>query len=167
MALLDSRARDDGWNTHHRSEAPLQRADRNFAELLQELRVLLTGVQILLGFLLTLAFGPGFSELDAFRHDVYVTTLLAAASSSALLVAPVAAHRLLFQCGHKRSLVRTAHRMALAALVGLAVTLASGLLLVLDIAVGRVPAVVLTSVFVLGIAVLWIIVPMRLRSTSA
>ena len=57
--VMSSGRRDDSWNTHHRSEAPLKRADRNFAELLQELRVLFTGVQILLGFLLTLAFSPG------------------------------------------------------------------------------------------------------------
>ena len=73
--------RDDTWNSRQRSEAPLQRADRNFAELLQELRVLFTGVQILLGFLLTLAFSPGFSGLDGFRHTVDFITLHAAASS--------------------------------------------------------------------------------------
>ena len=88
--FMSSGRRDDRWNTHHRSEAPLKRADRNFAELLQELRVLFTGVQILLGFLLTLAFSPGFPGLDGFRHAVYVVTLLAAASSSGLLIAPVA-----------------------------------------------------------------------------
>ena len=120
--------RDDTWKSHQRSEAPLQRADRNFAELLQELRVLFTGVQILLGFLLTLAFSPGFIGLDGFRHTVYVITLLAAASSSALLIAPVALHRLLFQGGHKRRLVRVGHCAALSALVGLGLTLSAGLL---------------------------------------
>jgi len=136
----EDQKRDDTWNSRQRSEAPLQRADRNFAELLQELRVLFTGVQILLGFLLTLAFSPGFVGLDAFRHTVYVVTLLAAASSSALLIAPVALHRLLFQGGHKRALVRVGHCAALSALVGLGLTLSAGLLLVLDITVGRVAA---------------------------
>lgn len=56
------RRRSDAWNDHHRTEAPLRRADRNFADLLQELRVLLTSVQILLGFLLTLAFNAGFAS---------------------------------------------------------------------------------------------------------
>jgi hypothetical protein len=55
--------RDDAWNEQHRSKAPLQRADRNFAELLQEIRVLLTGVQILLAFLLAIALSP-FSALS-------------------------------------------------------------------------------------------------------
>lgn len=152
--------RDDAWNTHHRSEAPLQRADRNFAELLQELRVLLTGVQILLGFLLTLAFNPGFADLDAFRHGVYLVTLLSAAVSSALLVGPVAVHRLLFQYGRKRQLVTVGHRLALAALIGLGTTLAAALLLVLDIAVGRTAAVVLTGGLVVGIGLLWCVVPL-------
>ncbi|MCW2718256.1 DUF6328 family protein [Pseudonocardia sp.] len=162
-ARTPGRRHDDDWNSDHRPEAPLQRADRNFAELLQELRVLLTGVQILLGFLLALAFNPGFGELDGFRHGVYVVTLLSAALSSALLVAPVAAHRLLFQGGHKRELVRTGHTTTLIALAGLGLTLASGLLLVLDIAVGRAAAVILTAVFVTAIATLWIAVPMQLR----
>jgi hypothetical protein len=114
--MSSGRRRDDSWNTHHRSEAPLQRADRNFAELLQELRVLFTGVQILLGFLLTLAVSPVFPGLDGFRHAVYVVTLLAAASSSALLIAPVAVHRLLFQGVHKQAMVRAGHAAALPAL---------------------------------------------------
>jgi hypothetical protein len=157
------RRRGDTWNSRQRSEAPLQRADRNFAELLQELRVLFTGVQILLGFLLTLAFSPGFIGLDGFRHTVYVITLLAAASSSALLIAPVALHRLLFQGGHKRRLVRVGHCAALSALVGLGLTLSAGLLLVLDITVGRVAAVALAAVFVVGIGLLWWALPCWVR----
>jgi hypothetical protein len=162
-----SRARDDTWNARHRSEAPLQRADRNFIELLQELRVLFTGVQILLGFLLSLALSAGFPGLDGFRHGVYVTTLLAAASSSALLITPVAIHRVLFQGGHKRALVRAAHHSAVASLFGLGVTLSSGLLLVLDIAVGRAAAVTLTAVFVVGILGLWYGLPRWLSRSDA
>ena len=79
----------DGWNERHRAESPLRRADRNFLELLQELRVVLTGVQILLGFLLTASFTERFERLDPAQRAMFVTTLLAAALSSALLVAPV------------------------------------------------------------------------------
>jgi hypothetical protein len=97
---------DDAWNTEHRAEAPLQRADRNFAELLQELRVAQTGVQILFAFLLTLSFMDRFAAIDAFQRGVYVFTLVASAMTAALLIAPVAVHRLLFQRGRKRELVR-------------------------------------------------------------
>ena len=156
-------ASDDAPATERRSESPLERADRNFAELLQELRVLFTGVQILLGFLLTLAFSAVFTGLDGFRHAVYVTALLAAATSSVLLIAPVAVHRMLFQEGHKPESVRLGHRLSMLALVGLAVTLGAGLLLVLDIAIGRVPAAVITAVFAVVTAVLWWGLPARLR----
>lgn len=159
--------RDDAWNTRRRAEEPLQRADRNFAELLQELRVVLTGVQILFGFLLTLSFSARFDALDTVQHGVFVVTLSAAALSSTLLVAPVAAHRMLFQHGRKRELVRCGHRLVLAGLAALALTLSSGLFLVLDIALGRVTAAAMTGVLLLVNAVLWIVVPMRMRGAPA
>ncbi|WP_218593114.1 DUF6328 family protein [Pseudonocardia oceani] len=157
--------RDDAWNARERAEGPLQRADRNFAELLQELRVVLTGVQILFGFLLTLSFSARFDALDGVQHAVFVVTLSAAALSSTLLVAPVAAHRLLFQRGRKRELVRCGHRMALAGLTALAVTLSAGLFLVLDLAVGRATAAAMTGGLLLVTAVLWVGVPLRMRGT--
>ena len=107
---------DDEWNTEHRAEAPLQRADRNFAELLQELRVAQTGVQILFAFLLTLSFMDRFAMADAFQRGVYVFTLAASAVTVALLIAPVAVHRLLFQRGRKRELVRVGHRLVVTGL---------------------------------------------------
>src|SRR3954453_23145785 len=70
---------DDAWNPEHRAEAPLQWADRNFAELLQELRVAQTAVQILFAFLLTLSFMDRFAAIDAFQRGVYVFTLVASA----------------------------------------------------------------------------------------
>ncbi|MGE3287145.1 MAG: DUF6328 family protein [Pseudonocardia sp.] len=153
----------DEWNHHHRSEAPLQRADRNFAELLQELRVLLTSVHILFGFLLALAFSARFGALDGFQHAVFVVTLFAAALSSALLVTPVAAHRVLFRRGRKRELVTAGHLAASAGVAGLAVTLISALLLVLDLTAGRVVAVAAVGVLVGTVVGLWLVVPLRMR----
>ena len=111
----------------------------------------------------TLAFSPGFPGLDGFRHAVYVVTLLAAASSSGLLIAPVAMHRILFFGGHKQAMVRAGHAAALLALSGLGLTLSSGLLLVLDIAVGRGAALSITAVFILGFGLLWWAFPYWLR----
>lgn len=156
----------DAWNSQHRAESPLRRADRNFADLLQELRVLLTSVQILLGFLLTLASNAGFRDLDDWQHAVYVTTLLSAAATSTLLIGPVAAHRLLFQSGCKRDLVQWSQTLSLAALAGLAATLGSGLLLVLDISIGRGFAVATTASLATVIATLWVGVPLMLRRRS-
>lgn len=159
-----SHTRDDAWNTTHRAEEPLQRADRNFAELLQELRVVLTGVQILFAFLLTLPFSARFDTLDGPQRAVFTVTLVCAAVSSTLLVAPVAAHRLLFQRGRKRELVRSGHRLALAGLAFLALTLAAGLLLVVDVALGRVTAVVMAAALLSLIVASWVVLPLRLRS---
>jgi hypothetical protein len=154
---------DDAWNSEHRDEAPLRRADRNFTDLLQELRVVFTGVQILFGFLLTLSFSPRFATLDGFQHTVFVTTLVCVALTSTFLLAPVAAHRVLFQRGFKRELVGWAHRFAVAGLVSLALTLAAGLLLVMDMAIGRPSALALVAGLLAVTAVSWLLVPLRIR----
>lgn len=151
----------DGWNREHRAEAPLTRADRNFIELLQELRVALTGVQILFGFLLAASFTERFDELTAHQRGLFVATLLAAALTSALLVAPVAAHRAVFQLGRKPELVRWAHRLARYGLGTLAVTLVSGLVLVLDLAVGWIGAAAGGACLVAVLVVLWGVGPAR------
>lgn len=159
-------AHDDEWNVEHRDEMPLNRADRNFAELLQELRVVFTGVQILFGFLLALSFSQRFAELDGFQRTVFVVTLVCAALTSMFLLAPVAAHRLLFQGGRKRELVLTTHRFALAGLLALALTMAAGLLLVLDLTVDRWLAITLAVALLVGTAVLWLAVPLRLHRSA-
>lgn len=167
MTQIDSDAvpilRDDAWNSEQRDEGPLRRADRNFAELLQELRVVFTGVQILFGFLLTASFSARFDALDAFQHTAFVVTLVSGAISSTLLLAPVAGHRILFQRGLKRELVANGHRFAMAGLTMLALTLSSGLLLVLDMVVGRGWALGATGGLVALTAVTWLWVPLRLR----
>lgn len=150
----------DDWNAERRDEVPLRRADRNFVELLQELRVVLTGVQILFGFLLTGSFSERFTHLDTLQLSVFVVTLLCAATSSTLLVAPVAAHRMVFQRGRKPELVRWAHRLTLTGLGFLGLTIASGLLLVLDLAIGRVTAFILAGAFLAAVAAVWAVIPL-------
>src|SRR5258708_11766918 len=95
-----------------RDETPDERFDRNWNELLQELRVAQTGVQILFAFLLTLPFSNGFPETTAFQKDVYLVALMSAAFATAMIISPVAFHRALFRQGRKPELVRYAHRMA-------------------------------------------------------
>ncbi|MGQ0576245.1 MAG: DUF6328 family protein [Pseudonocardia sp.] len=154
---------DDRWNAVHRDEAPMQRADRNFAELLQELRVVQIGVQILFAFLLTLPFTDRFAGLGPFGHGVYVFTLVASALTVTLLVTPVAVHRLCFQRGRKRELVRAGHRLVMAGLVCLAATVLAGMLLVLDVVVGPIVGGLVTGVLAVVIAGLWVCLPMRVR----
>ena len=165
MALSGTadRVGGDAWNSEHRAETPLQRADRNFAELLQELRVGQTGAQILFGFLLTLSLADRFTTDDLFQRGLYVFALVAAAVTVALFVAPAAVHRLLFQRGRKRELVRVAHRIALVGLASLAVTVLAGMLLVLDVVVGRIAALSVIAALAVVFVALWVGVPLRLR----
>jgi len=142
---------DDTWNADQRGEAPLKRADRNFAELLQELRVAQTGVQILFAFLLGVAFTDRFARLGDTDRGIYIATLAACALTEALLVAPVMLHRLLFQCGLKRELVRIGHRFLVAGLCGLLSSIVGGLLLVIEVCFGgsvaAITGVALATVF--------------------
>jgi hypothetical protein len=151
-----STGREDTWNAGQQSEPPLKRADRNFAELLQELRVAQTGVQILFAFLLGLAFTNRFATLGATERDTYIATLAASALTGALLVAPVMAHRLLFQRGFKRELVRIGHRFAVAGLCGLLTAIVGGLLLVLEVFFGGSAAVVTAAALAVLFASLWV-----------
>ncbi len=146
---------DDTWNAGQRGETPLKRADRNFAELLQELRVAQTGVQILFAFLLGLAFTDRFAELDDTERGIYIATLAACALTEALLVAPVMLHRLLFQCGLKRELVLIGHRFIVVGLCGLLSAIVGGLLLVIDVCFGG-PVAAITGVAIAAVfASLW------------
>ncbi len=80
-----------------RDETEMERNDRNWTEILQELRVIQTGTQILTGFLLTLAFQQRFTDLDAYQVDTYLALVIVAALATALALAPVALHRALFR----------------------------------------------------------------------
>jgi amino acid permease len=113
-------------------ETEKQRWDRNFADLLQELRVTQTGIQILFAFLLTLPFSSGFPRTTAFQKDVYVIALLSAAASTAMVISPVAFHRALFRQGRKPELVRYAHKMLTGGLAFLLVAMVSSVLLITD-----------------------------------
>jgi len=114
------------------NETEKQRWDRNFADLLQELRVTQTGIQILFAFLLTLPFSSGFPRTTAFQKDVFVIALLSAAASTAMVISPVAFHRALFRQGRKPELVRYAHKMLTGGLAFLLVSMVSSVLLITD-----------------------------------
>lgn len=105
-----------------RNETPLERCDRNLVELLQEVRVIQTGVQVLFAFLLMAPLSARFPQLTGSQRVEYFMTLLASGAAAVLLTAPSAYHRILFRCGDKHHLVKIANRYTLAGLafVGLA-----------------------------------------------
>ena len=145
-----------------RSEGALERADRNMNELLQELRVAQTGVQILFAFLLTLVFQQRFADVTQAQRWTYVVTLLLSVITAGLLVAPAAVHRFTFQRGLKMETVLLGHRLFTVGLAMLALTLAGGVLLVLDVAVGSwfaVPAALASLLLLLS---LWYLLPLPL-----
>ena len=115
---------DQQWDLRERGETEIERLDRNWNSLLQELRVVQTGVQLLTGFLLTLPFQQRFDILGEHMRMVYLATVACSVTATVLLVAPVAIHRLLFRRHRLQVLVSAAHRCAGAglALLGLALT---------------------------------------------
>lgn len=140
-----------------RGESALQRADRNWDELLSELRVTQTGVAILFSLLLTVPFSARFDEVDGFGRKVYLAALLLSAASAVVLIAPVAYHRVLFGRRQKQQVVRVSDRMAIAGLVLLSFAVTAVLLLVCDVLLPRGYALAVAGTFGAGTAVLWFV----------
>ncbi|MER6155851.1 DUF6328 family protein [Streptomyces sp. NPDC001868] len=142
-----------------RDETPHERADRNYAELLQELRVTQTGVQILFAFLLTLAFTPRFPDLDSVQRATYVVTLLLAVLAAALFTAPAALHRSLFGQNAKPVVVRVSSRLAGAGLAVLIPAFAGSVLLVVDVTLDRTAGIIAGSGTLAVCLFLWALLP--------
>jgi hypothetical protein len=149
----------EDWNEAERGETDLQRLDRNFAEILQELRVAQTGVQILFAFLLTLAFTQRFTQVSAFQQDLYIVTMLLTAAATGLLIAPVGYHRITFRQKMRPQLVTAANWLALSGLGVLMLALTSSILFITDVLLARGPALVITAFVALWFLVFWFGLP--------
>jgi hypothetical protein len=147
------------WNQVMREETELQSVDRHFNELLQELRVAQTGVQILFAFLLGLAFTPRFPDLTGGQQAIYLTTLVLSAISAALLIGPVGYHRTVFRQRLRPQLVRTGHRYAIAGLVLLLLALAGAVNLAASFVIGPWSTLLATALAGL-FALLWFVIPL-------
>jgi len=146
-------------SSSERGGRPPQQITRNLAELLQELRVMQTGVQILTGFLLTVPFTERFGTLTETQQRLYLAILVAAVLTTLVIVAPVCYHRLLFRQGQREWIVAAAQRCALAGLAGMAAVSAAVVLLVFDIVVGTVAALTAAAAVALAFTVMWAVVP--------
>jgi Family of unknown function (DUF6328) len=144
-----------------RDETDAERQDRNYSELLQELRVAQTGVQILFAFLLTIPFQQRFTTLSSVMHGLYVATLSCAAIAAALFIAPAAVHRVVFRRHLKYELVSWTGRLAAAGLAFLALTVLGAVLLVVDVVSGPVAAWILTAALACLFGSLWYVLPAR------
>jgi hypothetical protein len=146
-----------------RDETPTERMDRNWVELLQELRVVETGVQILTGFLLTLPFQQRFAQLSGRQHSLYLVVVGCSVAATGLLIAPVSYHRVLFRHHEKDRLVGAADTLAKAGLVMLALAICGVTLLVFDVVAGAAPAIAVTVAAAVFFSTLWLFLPLGLR----
>jgi hypothetical protein len=147
----------------HRHESGPERLDRNTMELLNELRVANTGIQVMFAFLLVVPFQHGWSHVDGFERTVYFVTLLLVALAAFLLMAPSIHHRILFRHGEKPFLVEVANRFAIAGGIFLALGFVGILLLISDVVVGAAAPGIVAGVAAVVVGTLWFAVPLARR----
>ncbi|WP_336320094.1 DUF6328 family protein [Streptomyces lavendofoliae] len=150
-----------------RPETARERVNRRWNEILQETRVAQTGVQILFGFLLSVAFTPLFRDLGTFDRVVYVVTVVLGAAATGSLIAPVSIHRFLSGQRMKDEVVEAASRLMMCGMVLLALTIGCTLLLILHVVVPGLLAEVLVGGVMLWFALCWYALPLWLRRRGA
>lgn len=163
MADGEAGEAERGPLTRGRHETAEQRADRRWGELLQEVRVAQTGVQILLGFLLSVAFTPRFAQLGEFDRTVYLVTVVLGATATGALIAPVSFHRMLSGHQLKPELVDMAARLTTLGMILLALTVGSALLLLLHVTAGLHLAVWIVVAVMVWFGVCWLLIPAWVR----
>ena len=146
-----------------RDETDHERLDRNLVELLQEVRVVQTGVQVLFAFLLTVPFSSRFDAITDFQRGAYFAALVCSAAASVLLIAPTAVHRILFRLGQKEYMVEVSNRLALGGLVATAVAMTAGVLLAADVMFGSGVGVAIGVATAVAFIVVWAVFPLRRR----
>lgn len=152
-------------STDSRTEPPYERLDRNWAELLQELRVIQTGTQILTGFLLAAVFQSRFEDLDAFQRDVYLVLVVTSILTTLVGLAPVSLHRVLFRHRAKERIIRFTDYFVQVTLAGVALTVAGIGLLIFDLVLGRAWGIAFAVFILLVVLTIWVFVPRRIRRT--
>src|SRR6201993_3272345 len=163
MDVVDHPERDQAWDAAARSETEIERLDRNWVSLLQELRVVQTGVQLLTGFLLTLPFQQRFDILNTTMRVIYLVTVGCSVAATVLLEAPVAMHRLLFRRHRIQYVVATAHRFAYAGLLLMGLALTGVTVTIFDAVAGPVAGAIAGSCAVLAGIGFWVVLPLRER----
>jgi hypothetical protein len=145
-------------------ETEAERLRRNWNDLLQEIRVTQTGIQILFGFLLTLPFAAGFERLDAPGRDLYLVIVALVTGSTLCNLTPVIAHRVLFNQGEKATLVAASHRLLKASMNLLGLALAGAVALIVRVVLDNWIIGSVAGVLVLAaVIILWVVLPRRLR----
>ncbi|GGX62726.1 DUF6328 family protein [Streptomyces fructofermentans] len=151
-----------------REETKEERADRKWGELIQEIRIAQTGVQILFGFLLTVVFTPRYAELEQVDRTIYIVTVCLGAATTGALIGPVSLHRMVSGQSVKTEAVRWASRMVIIGLLLLLATMTSSLLLILRVATHDAHVPWLVTGIVVWYLFCWFVVPLwtRYRDTT-
>jgi hypothetical protein len=144
-----------------RHETQLERLDRNLEELTGELRVVVTGVQVLFAFLLIVPFDTGFAHVGNFERTVYLVTLMLTALAAVCTIAPSAEHRFLFRHDDKHHIVYSSNRVVIVGLACLALAMCGCLLLVTSKLFGIAAGVLTASIGALPFVILWFAIPLR------
>ena len=145
------------------TEEEQERENRRLIELLNELRVALTGVQVTFAFLLTVPFTQRFAQVTEFQRYTYFVTLLCAAVAVALLIAPGAQHRMLFRRHQKRQLILLGNSLTIVGLAFLALTMTGVVMLITDVLFKTGTVIVVTAAVAVMFATFWYVIPLARR----
>jgi Family of unknown function (DUF6328) len=161
MPLAGAMSSSGNVDGERRNETQLERLDRNLEELTGELRVVVTGVQVLFAFLLIVPFNTGFAHVGSFERTVYFLTLILAALAAVCTIAPSAEHRFLFRHDDKQHIVFSSNRVVIAGLTFLALAMCGCLLLVTTKLFGQPAGVLAACLGAVPFAALWFAMPLR------
>lgn len=147
-------------NYQDTGEHPKERTARELIELLQELRIVIPGVQVLFAFLLTVPFSQGFTQLDSLQRGVFFATLLCTAATTALLIAPSSHHRVLFRQGVREQRLQLGNLLAILGLAFLVPAMVGVVFVITDLMFGLTAAVIVTALMALAFVLLWFVFPL-------
>jgi hypothetical protein len=143
-----------------------ERTARELIELLQELRIVIPGVQVLFAFLLTVPFSQGFTRLDGLQRGVFFATLLCTAATTALLIAPSSHHRVLFRQGVREQRLKLGNVLAILGLAFLVLAMVGVLFVITDLMFGTGTAIAVTALAALAFVLLWFVLPLPYRGNN-
>lgn len=152
-----------GAATGEHEETEKERIEREYCELLDEIRIALPGGEVMLGFLLTAPFSDRFSRLSDALRLVYLASLLCVAMATALLLAPTAYHRIRFRAGDKPWITRRGNQLVIAAMIVMVPGIAGTLFVVTDVIFSRLAAALVSAGTAGTLVGLWFLVPLLRR----
>lgn len=147
-------------------EGSQERTARELIELLQELRIVIPGVQVLFAFLLTVPFSQGFTKLTTVQTGVFFATLLCTAAATVLLIAPSAHHRLLWRQGAREQRLKIGNALTILGLAFLVPAMVGVMYVITDLIFGLTAALVVTIVMALFFMALWFVLPLPYRGNN-